>query len=343
LFPDWLLSAGVQHDGEIVSKRAAGVSSLAESVNLAEAIDLVRLALSLAPKNPAFDTRFTAPFRTADAAFATSNAFERQVLAGAAVVELLDKRTDVSDVAALAVTTMTLQGTQPAPPPIPLLDLCSTYLEDEALRVRKTGQADAERRKLAKLLDDNKTAFAEAPTVELAQALDKMMRAMNRTLEVLAEDLGRQAEETDILWWLFSKSSRDLGQRVADINAGAAAIVLGAELASLTQLLPCIFGAAGMLRAALDGNGSAHQELVPIIDAINATPRLWREKAPVARDESTPLLLGVKKSLETDGLDDWIPVYRKAVGATVSSNLHVATIAVQSYRERMLLKALDEK
>lgn len=341
-FPDWLLGTGVQPDGDTVSKRATGIAALVGSATTANATDLVRVVLGGSPRNASFDSSFTEAFRQTDAAFPGSNTFERRTLAAATIVELLEETSQASDAAALAVMTMSLQGARPIEGPVPLTELCSNYLESEALRVRTPKSATAERRRILALLDEHKAAFAEAPALPLSQAIDKTLRQVAQTLDVMAEEQERQSEETNVLWWLFSETSRDLQAHVAELAPAVAAIVLGSELAGCTRLLPVLYSSSGLLSAALKRNSQINDQPIRLVDAINALPRAWREAAPNA-DDSTPLFLGVKKSLETDGADDWVPVYRKAAGPLADLGLPARTLALQSYHERMLLRATVER
>jgi hypothetical protein len=213
------------------------------------------------------------------------------------------------------------------------------YLDSEALRVRTPNSAHAEHRKIAALLEEHKAAFAEAPAPPLAQALQKTLQQVVKTIAVLTTEQDRQSEETNVLWWLFSETSRDLREHVGQLTPPVAAVVLGSELADCTRLLPAVFSASGLLRAALQRNLHVNDQPIRLVDAINALPRKWRESAPQA-DDSTPLLLGIKKSLETDGVDDWLPVYRKAAGQSAELGLPAPTLALQSYHERMLVRAI---
>jgi|SRR6185436_5626567 len=338
-----MLEAGVQLDGDVVTKRAVGIGSLNDGADRYDALDCIRLCLSLPPKKTTFEARFTKAFRDADPSFPSSNVFERQILAGVAVVEMLEKGNDISDVAALGLLTTSLQGTRAMPGSIPLGDLSRRYLDDKSQRIRKAGLIDVERRKLARLLDESKAVFAEPPALPFSQALEKILRGVVRAVEAISKDADRQSEETEILWWLFSESSRDMGIRVADMAPLAAAVVLGAELAELTQLPPGIFGASGMLGVALARNAKIEGGPIGVAEAVNALPRTWRDTAPASSDDATPLLLGIKKSLETDGTEDWIPAYKKAARFEALPSVPALALATQSYHERMLLRKLAEK
>jgi hypothetical protein len=88
--------------------------------------------------------------------------------------------------------------------------------------------------------------------------------------------------------------------------------------------------------------------VVTLFDAVNAAPFDWRRRWCEALDGEvhgalTPILTAVNASLGTDGAEDWIPTFVKAVGFDPRDAAFARSalkFAEQAYCECMLVTAL---
>ena len=182
----------------------------------------------------------------------------------------------------------------------------------------------------------------------VASALLEIAAAAAEVTQEHAEQLRLQREETNILWWLFAEHSRDLGHPMAALPLPAACLVAGKELADLTDVLPGPLAAMGvldkMLRVVereLRGGSSVHQ-------AVNEAPREWRSRwltgvsaEPV--EDLCPVICAVRRSIESDGPDDWVPPVRKATGIDPHAQVSPLDLATQVYEEALFLGALTHQ
>jgi hypothetical protein len=158
-----------------------------------------------------------------------------------------------------------------------------------------------------------------------------------------------QDEELDILWWLFSETSRDLNKPFRDLNFGAAALVAASELADLISFPPGPVSTEGLLRRALGRNNDPQvSEQTKVADAVNALEKNWKLKAEAILailGEATclcPLHLIIMKSYEAASPKDW-PALIRAVSCDVDPDLELApvSLAVQMFQERMFSASIQ--
>jgi hypothetical protein len=167
-------------------------------------------------------------------------------------------------------------------------------------------------------------------------------------IEGIARASDVREEELALLWWIQTHFSRDLEKPFSEIGYVAGSIVLPSELADLTRFIPGPEAVVGVLALALQLAGApSSKETATIATAINSTPRAWRKtlcgRINVGSCESlTPVLLAILKSLETDGPNDWLPVYRKACDIPLDRPFPLVQLSLQLFRERMLLRATRE-
>jgi GTPase-associated system helical domain len=197
-----------------------------------------------------------------------------------------------------------------------------------------------------------KQAFATGNAMEaiqnVASALLEIAAAAAEVTQEHAERLRLQREETNILWWLFAEHSRDLGHAMAALPLPAACLVAGKELADLTDVLPGPLAAMGvldkMLRVVereLRGGTTAHQ-------AVNEAPREWRSRwlaglnaEPV--EDLCPVICAVRRSIDSDGPDDWVPSVRKVTGVDLYAQVNPLDLATQVYEEALFIGALSHQ
>jgi hypothetical protein len=174
--------------------------------------------------------------------------------------------------------------------------------------------------------------------LEVAAAAAEVAEEQRHGLRVLRE-------ETNILWWLFAEHSRDLGHQMAQLPLPAACVVSGKELADLVEVLPGPLAAVGVLDRMLRAVEPQLRTTTTVQEAVNAAPREWRARwaagAECERVEDLcPVLCGIRRSLDTNGPDDWIPPVRTLTTVDVLAGLPPVELAVQAYQERLLAEAI---
>jgi len=183
---------------------------------------------------------------------------------------------------------------------------------------------------------------------EIASGFSTALDQATAAITQLSHTVNVRGEEIDVLWWLQNAFSRDIQKSFSEIGYRAAALILPMEVADLTFFVPGPINVVAVLVHALQLSGaSSSAEEVSLAESTNACAKEWREAVRARQDFGavgllTPVLLGIQKSLETDGQEDWFPVYRKACDVPVDKRYPILKIAIQMYRERMLLRAVEE-
>jgi hypothetical protein len=352
-FADWYRSAAVAVPDGLLQKRWSAVAELTSDADNESVVSLAKLFVlpadeSLVPEG------FREAFRKHDDSFASKgNLQELRVLAGAVLRSLMEGDTDGAHVAALAVVCGCFGRRPAALPEADHLDAAQKVLIKAAQHERNDGlsiQAKFPTKKtLAEALQQPFNSNNLATTYEpLTRVLMSLSDATSRSIQALERRLLVREEELNMVWWLQTESSRDLEKSFNDVGFEAGALVFGSEAADLTRVVPGPASVVAILMFALRKAGAvAADQPVTLAKAVNATPRVWRERidashAFAAIESLCPVHLAIKKSLTTDGADDWFPVYRKVSDIALTESLAAVQFCVQTYRERMLLAAISE-
>lgn len=356
-FPRWYEAIGFGNDQERRAARWAGVNAVAEDGASTNIEALLRLAFKTRqPAASASLDKIREAFKAADAGFdMKDNDREMQVLAGAALSQMMSSGGMAGAEAALGVTTAALAGARK--PDLPL-DLA--VLAEEA--IDQIGESNRTRPKLkvhattdAPKFDFEKAAakVRETPNWEgvatafgLAAdatrgALAVMARRQVNAVNALDGFIRIQDEELQMLWWLIGQRSEDLDCAFDAVPAEAQALVFAKELADHTEVSPGPSSVKGLLSRA----GLKDRRKVAVSAAINAAESDWlQDLVPDAEPSpvSTPIHYGIKRQMETGAGDAWVAGWAAAVGVPVSFALSPLALGQLFYRERLLLIFGDE-
>ena len=345
---------------ELLQKRWAAVARLADAPTK-QALQFVRIALQKRSAPADVLSTFRMVFKEADATFQMSgNELELSVLAGSISCQIMTDENHDADLTALGMVC----ATSVAPPPpwaAPFVACAQSNLEERLRSVRKTDdirRPQIMQKKLKPQIDAYISRIGEnspGPTAEAAKAMmESLFQALVSTTETAADaiaELERQSrlrrEETDILWWMTTGVSRDLGVPFKDLKTLAASVVAGKELASLVRP-PGVLPAYSLLQRIIPpATGKSAGKPIGLIAAVNATDRAWRESVIEALDidrvaDLSPALSAIKQSLTTDKPDGWTAAYKKAAGFKTDPLLAPADLALQVHRECLLAERANQ-
>lgn len=356
-FPRWHAAIGLGDDGARRQARWAGVSAIAEDGTTINIEALLRLAYkSRQPAGAAQVAKIREAYKAADPAFEMSgNDREMQVLAGAALAELMNRGGAAGAEAALAVSAAALGGARKPSLPVDLPVLAEHALDRLADSARKRPSLTTHAPTDVPKLDFAKAIakVQEAPNGPgMAEALGLAAEAMRAALTVLTRRqasavnaldafISVQDEELQMLWWLIGQRSEDLDCAFDAVPDAAQALVFAKELADHTNHSPGPRSIKGLLSRA----GLKDRRKVALATAINAADAAWlarvvpeKEPSPV----STPIHYGIKRQLETGAGDAWVAGWAAAVGVVPTLALSQLALGVQFYRERLLILFCDE-
>lgn len=361
-FPDWYRVAAIAQDSEVLTKRWAGVEALAGTLKQETLLALIRMYSIDGAADTLQCDPFDQAFRKHDANFAMrGNSLERRVLAGATLRHAMERGVAGSSAAALGVISATFGHSEHLVTP-GHLDFAKEFVaaRSKSIRVIKPIPAmlpiTISKDRYAELLPQALFAQNQLPQLHepLFSALTEIINDVNaahknlsQANQILLNQNEIQREELNLLWWAQSDVSRDLNEPFSRITVGAASIIFSTELAELTILSPGPSAIFGLLLNALSKCIQQKPKETTPARAIAACPRKWRESTMQQIDlsqigELCPVLLGMKKSLETDGDVDWLPVYRKASHINIEDVVSPIEIGMQLYNERMFLRSIKE-
>jgi hypothetical protein len=324
-FSQWHRDAGIDPVAATIPLRWTGVEKFEPTAS--DVVTLTKFFFNLERPDEAFLAKFRAPFQAADVTFPMQkNDEELRVLAGAELVDVIERSDE--DLAMLAA-----------------LCLASASFEN----LRKEAQVPAIPGIAAIYLNAQTAKRAEVP--EEASTLGAALTAAGEPYDQLADEftqvqreLAVVSEESNMLWWLFSETSRDLNKQWSDLPLPAAAIMAGKELADLTHLLPGPMAAAAFLKKTIRFSKPKLPASILIKDAINESELDWRQKHVVTTwdaelDAVIPLHAGIKKSIGSPDKDTWVPAFSTATQVLAGAKLPPDLLSHQMFIEGLLLQA----
>lgn len=359
-FSDWHRHLAVDVNNLPLNDLSAGVVAVVKDLDENAAIELARLAMGVACSEDDFVVRFRDTIRAHDASLPESeNEPHEQVLAGACVIELLENgNAEISEFASLAVSCLAFGRGECDQSGPPVRQCSETFLARRSTEIREEGTTSSPSLKLsppkkeldtlAKALIENEINWLDIP---LREALEGILRTASAGIKAEAKAhrelearLDVQAEETNIVWWLFGGASRELTQPWSKIKLSAATILAGKELSDLTEFTLGPVGADAFLDKVLSDAKRAkgtEAKRISLKAAVNELPRDWREDFVKLQDIAAlanvlPVASAIQASVRVAPKDDWCKSFEHCTGTSAEVTHPAMELAVQVYRECLL-------
>ena len=360
-FADWYRLVSIDPQQINLDARWRSIETYSKKLPKAAALDVVRRMFNEEPKATDFDQKFRNAFKKTDASFPMrDNAFEMSVLAAATVANIFDADDkSLSDAAALAIVCADFQRLREEIPLYEIVELAQSYLNRRSNDLRSQSSYREIPMLTAKtpvLSGDTTPALTKAEVAKMVQpALEKLnglpnelVSPVNAALAALGRQLFLQQEESNMLWWLFTAHSRDLRRSIAHLELAPASILLGKELADLTTVLPGPVASEAflskMLETAQRRDGS---ENISVREAVSAEVlRDWKTQLVKSAgldslDDFCSLNFVLRQSAEIENADEWATKCAKHTHIQVDDKMPPSALALQMYRERLLMKAMQ--
>jgi GTPase-associated system helical domain len=352
-FADWYRSAAIVLPEGTLEKRWAGVEALADGINREWIVYLATLFARADLPSAAHD-QLRKIFKDKDENFPyKENLEELRVLAGAALHHIIALDGTYSMLAALAIVCGSFGRRLVPEVTADHLEAARRYLAARASADRQGDKVDLDTlneitsETLSKLLPQQHFTSNQLPStypqiIATFSEIVAQQAKLQSGLRSLARTLIVRGEEIDLLWWLQAEYSRTLEKSFSEIACSAGSLVLSSEVADLTATVPGSPSLIGILIRALQRTkGFSLSAGQTLSDTVNASPRGWREAVRGKHDFSRygslcPVNLAIAKSLDTDGADEWQPVFRKLCSISLQQAFPIIEIALQMYNERML-------
>ena len=339
-FGDWYRLAVLEPRSDTLELRWSAIETFSENLDIEDAMNLVRVF-----QGRGSDEEFLARFRTAlhakDSAFKMrDNDIELRVLAGGSIAKVLQGDPSyVRDAVALATVCGDYCGARPHRELEEIINLARHVLDSEAVRVRRVRDSI---HKPGRIELTTSVSLKYDPA-GLGQTFPAFVEELGEVLNGLKEAQAALREESNIVWWLFAEHSRDLKKPMGTIAAAPACLHVAKELAELTEEIPGPLSTVAFLNKMLRSGRSKLPKEVTLIDAVNGANRAWRgqwAKSDPGLNDLSPVRFAIKKSLESDGKDQWIPAFEKATGLAASKPIPPLLLARQTYDEALLARAI---
>jgi hypothetical protein len=351
-FADWYREVSIDPKADELTKRWQGIESFSQDSDAADLVELARLFHGLPLRDVKFDDKFRGALKGADDAFAMQgNLPELRVLAGATLVRHFEYEGLWMAAAALCIVCPSAHGLR-QPPAVGILNHARQALLQRSSMLRRKKAASIPNLDVSAPLQEVKTALQNNQLPNLAGPLNTLLQGLatavgqlNTWAQRASEEQELRQEESDVLWWLIGGHSRDLSVPFSSLKSPSGCLVAGKELADLARSLPGPYAAEAFLDSVL---GQAHPQLksaVSLADAISACPAEWRRALVMAEGledvlDLCPAHFAVQKFIESDGKRGWQTPFQNAWGFKATDKLSPLDLAVQTYQERLLARAL---
>lgn len=348
-------SAGLSSTPDILGRRSEAFESLRKSVDVHVVIDLARMYFGLAV--PRGSDWFSEEFRKTDATFSLiDNAREAAVIASA----LLEAAaSDGRMIAPLAVTTAAGGKSRSSTLKDGLVDKMKLAIRENAIGMRNTPAIDATRIKqpTKTKTPDELTALQTAHDLGKVVALLKkvgdegqagakaLAEQVASVVTPLAAQVNSLREEVEILWWYVGGWTRLTDKPFADLELGQAALFAGIDLADMSRSVTGPAAAPALLQRVVTGSRKGKAGKVVIRDLVAGIPEgdLPNLKASdnVKENADVCIVLGALQKIQEIGGDGaWQSAFVKSTDLAEDISFEPLELAMQVFRERLLLRAL---
>lgn len=344
-FAKWYKTLEIEEDLEKVESRWKGVLTAKTSIVVEDLDALLRIVLRGNQANvAATKQKLIDAFRSVDEYFPLSdNTREIEILTGAIISLILAENTYLSSKLTLAVLSAFLYGNRKPEIPIDITARAANTL-------RKLSSLDRTRPTFDKLKLSNRKVDLSKATAEVAKGVDGFPQAamqitavvnavvkdINSAIEGLRNFIEIQDEELEILWWLTARQSTTLAKPFDEMNADEKVIFLPIEVAKMVQEIPGPESAGSLLRRA--GIDDSKVKVVDVINSANLEDLQKREISGNLSAVMTPLTFGIARRLETGDKASWIAGWAAATSLNESVELSRSEIALQFYREYLVIE-----
>ena len=355
-FPEWYVECNPEPSEELLERRWSGVESLCKDPTSQHILDLVLVAFGQQPPSNGFQETLDDTFTEHDKAYtARRTSTETAILAGASLAHSMSDMDSWEGIhAALSIACYSLGGKRLSHhcPWLPSFAQSALSSKSEQLRSSRSELSPPTKYKLfsKKEIEEFKTADNWKDSIDklfdntnaVLSSLGKIAEHLHAAQRQTAHQQRLYEEELDILWWIFGGASRSLHDQFSAIDPKVLSIIAGHELASFVQVLPGPYAAQAFITAVLTREHAVKQ--CQVKTAINKLTSA--QKGLIASEPTPPQLLAfcpihtaIFKSMEST---EWSEPFERATGLSASLQVHLATMAEQTYLEGLLIKSQSE-
>jgi len=357
-FADRYKAASLAPNGEIIRHRQDSIENIRKDIDTERVVELTRLYFGLNPKKS--PDWFIEAFSETDPTFSMLDN-EREVAVLSECL-LAAKLADGVNAAGLALLSASANGNrQPLLERSKLVSEANDALQALSVAGRQFGGSNFKSITLPakstvgdsvdKFLqggpDWNKTAelFKQISNENL-DAIKKLTNQVHGVLLPMSQRLSGLEEEVSMLWWYIGGWSRLLNRPFNELNPALAAGMAGIDLARLTTKAPGPVAAPAILHRLLISNRKGKVPEISIQHMVDNFPPEHYDQLNLGAalkdvPDLCPALTGFRLSAEIGDPSAWKAAFRKIVGFGADTAFHPLELAMQVYREELLVSLLD--
>jgi hypothetical protein len=179
-------------------------------------------------------------------------------------------------------------------------------------------------------------------STEITKTLADQVFAVVQPLALQVQTL---REEVEMLWWHVGGWSRLLDKPFAELDIGLAAVLAGIDMADMSRSSAGPAAAPAIFQRTLAAGRKTQAAMIAIHSAVDALPQdqfdhLGLSSKLPAVPEICPVLTAYAKAREIGFGSAWHVAYAKATGLEAGTTFGPLELAMQAYRERLLLREL---
>jgi hypothetical protein len=351
---------GLATQAALIDARGQGVLAASEGVTAKHVPGLVCCALGLKGMEAGeeFWKFFSEQDRTFDVAPQDK---EAALLAASTIACCFDSNCDFVDYLALCLVTASFGGLRPAVADGELISLAEQALAaaqsadnvvpKDRTYSKQTSVLTESVENLAQPVARQQPAIgiqhAHAALAELAKYAEGNALAAARNDNLILTYLRKLESEMRVYWWVNSGWSIDTGKPFTSFTPMEAAVRAAKELADKSATTAGLFAAPALLAAVLEKGRTRKEKPLSIAEAATASDRKWRQKHCAAAAETAvatlvPVTTALGLAAASDDATDWQPRFERMTGISLTTSITPEQVAIQVYREQLLLCALDE-
>lgn len=357
-FAEWYRLVSLEPDGTKLAKRWAGVKAWAAALRRSDenALETVRIYRGL--PNKSSREPFLDAFRKADPAFPQRNELELQVLAGASLLECVTSPGGTTEgfrtalLAGAALETSKLRVVEPRLEEI--AQEVSMGLRTVAINQRKRRpiypdnllvEAGDQEDAISQLSSAPDTASLKTAIKPILEAFVSGFASAAEEIRDVKHNLRCADEETNILWWIEGRCSRDLNKPWASLKE-AAATIAGMELADLTDVALGPLEATAVLERVLkEASYEGGDKNTQLEFYVNALPEEWTTARAAKLTEHALDLMPIAHAISLRSKSDatsWQHYFETTSPLKQPASFTESSAARQAYFEAVLVRILKK-
>lgn len=315
-FNEWYIDVSIQPKEGQLEKRAAGVERFAKDITVETVINLTKLFFNF-PVGDDFKETFADNFIVDDASFSKRYTKELAVLAGATLVEIAETNGSFDNFVELLSIATSFGGRTPIA--FSILETIKELFGVDSLALRETSnEYDVDikipaTKSLEEVLPSGWNEEWQKQMAKYIQGITQTLNSIGKELYDFKRSQKIYREDSQILWWLTSGWSKDLGCSFKTIDMQNACLVIGKETASLVSVFPGPYAINAVINKMIE-NCKGKKNLLDFTDVIQTTDMNWKAEYIKAYNnprlyDLLPISSALLRAENTSAKEEWLPKY----------------------------------